>query len=69
MAPGLPDEDPFESIIGLRQDFPEVQPQPDFMAPDLTAKTPRFDDASVGDPSVGIARNVHDAAALKREGV
>jgi len=69
MAPGPLDEDRRESIVGLWQDVPEVQPQPDFMAPVVTAQAQRFDDASVSDPSVGIARNIHDAAALERESV
>jgi len=60
---------PMGSIVTRWQELPEIQPQADLVAPMRARCAARLQDARVRDVRRGIARNVHDATALQREGV
>ena len=51
----------------IGQQFPEVQTQPDVVAPDAADGAARLYDARMRDVRLRVRRDVDDAAALERE--
>ena len=51
----------------IGQQLPEVQTQPDVVAPDAAGGAARLYDAGVRDLRLGVCRDVDNAAALERK--
>jgi len=60
---------PGRMMLGVRQDFPQVEAQSNLVSPDAAVRTAGLNDARVCHPGRGVTGDVEDAAAVDRETV
>ena len=60
---------PGRVMLGVRQEFPQVEAKANLMSPNAAVRTAGLNDARVRDTGRGVAGDVENAAAVDRETV